>query len=133
MHSINLLLSKYRLLILYGLIGSLSASLDFVIFTLLTSKLLLNYQIANVISVHCGIICSFILNRQFNFKIKDRTIKRFIIFYFIGLFGLGLSAFLLYLFIDFSGFNKTFSKLGTILIVAFIQFLLNKTITFSKK
>lgn len=124
---------RHRLLIGYGVIGIFAASLDFLIYTFLTSTSHLNYQIANIISVHCGMACSFIMNRQFNFKTKDKTIKRFFCFYLIALFGLGISAFLLYVFVDLLHLHPTISKLVTILIVALIQFILNKTITFRSK
>jgi len=126
-------LKKHRLLLGYGVIGVLAAGLDFFVYTALTSMLHLNYQIANIISVHCGMICSFTLNRQFNFKTKDKTVKRVFTFYCVALFGLGVSALLLYLFVDTLDFHKTLSKLVTILIVALIQFILNKTITFKSK
>lgn len=127
---INKLYKKYHTLIKYGMIGVVSAGLDFGIYSFLTSHFIINYQIANVISVHCGIICSFLLNREYNFKIKDKLAKRFLSFYSIGLLGLGLSALLLHLQIDILDLNKIASKLATIVIVALLQFLLNKTITF---
>ncbi|MBF0574906.1 GtrA family protein [Dysgonomonas sp. GY617] len=131
--NLKLLFIRCRPLIIYGIIGIISAGLDFLIFLTLTSYLSLNYLVANVISVHCGIICSFILNRQFNFKIKDKTVKRFITFYGIGLLGLTLSFCFLYLLVDIADINKVTSKLLTIVIVALLQFILNKTITFKTK
>ncbi|PXV68863.1 putative flippase GtrA [Dysgonomonas alginatilytica] len=124
---------KCRSLIIYGIIGVISAGLDFIIYLFLTNYISFNYLIANVISVHCGIICSFILNRQFNFKIKDKTAVRFIKFYGIGLLGLTLSFCFLYLLVDIVNLNKVTSKLLTIIIVALVQFILNKTITFKTK
>lgn len=130
---IHKLYTKYQTLIKYGIIGAISAGLDFVIYSFLTSHFVINYQIANVISVHCGIICSFLLNREYNFKVKDKLAKRFLSFYSVGLLGLGLSALLLHLQIDIFDLNKIASKLVTIIIVALLQFLLNKTITFKTK
>lgn len=130
---ITRLLRKNSLLLKYAIIGGLSASIDFIIFSILSNKLHIDYIIANIISVHCGIICSFILNRQYNFKIKDKTLKRFIAFYFIGILGLGVSTSLLYLLVDISDWNKIVAKLLTIVVVALLQFILNKTITFKSK
>lgn len=120
--------SKFRELILYGIIGGFSATLDFIVYTLI--GLLIPYLGANVISVHCGIICSFILNRQFNFRKKDKTAKRFTSFYVIGLLGLGLSELLIYIMSALSSMDYTISKLITIIVVAIFQFILNKLITF---
>lgn len=126
---LNLFL-KFKTLILYGIIGVISAGLDFVVYLLLSNCLYINYLIANVISVHCGIVCSFILNRQFNFKIKNKFLIRFFTFYGIGLLGLTLSFGFLYLLVDIADINKNTAKLLTIIIVALVQFILNKTITF---
>lgn len=125
------LYTKYKDFILYGLIGGLSAGLDFGVYSLLC-LLGMNYQIANVISINCGIFCSFILNRHYNFKTKDKIAKRFLSFYIIGLFGLALTWLLLHFMVSMKGINKLIAKLITIFIVAIIQFFLNKFITFKK-
>lgn len=121
---------KYKQFVLYAIIGVLSASLDFIVFTFLSSFSSLNYLLANVISVNCGIITSFTLNRQFNFKIKDKLLKRFLIFYAVGLLGLGVSTALLWLFVGIFSVNILISKLVVILIITLLQFSLNKLITF---
>lgn len=80
---LKILYNKYRELILYGIIGALCASIDFGVYSLLS--LWIPYLVANIISVHFGIFCSFYLNRNYNFKVKDNTGKRFISFYLVGL------------------------------------------------
>ncbi len=121
---------KFRKLILYGIIGGFCASLDFGIYTLLCY--VLPYLIANIISVHCGIICSFYLNRQYNFKVTDKTFYRFRIFYLVGLSGLLVSEVLIYIFVNMMGINHLISKIITVFVSALLQFLLNKYITFKK-
>lgn len=125
------LFNKYRNFILYGLIGSFCAALDFLIYTLLC-KLGMNYLVANIIGIHCGIFSSFLLNRHFNFKVKDNTLYRFLSFYAIGLIGLALSSLMLYLMVDKANQNEIFAKLITVIVVAVIQFFMNKFITFRK-
>ena len=66
-----------RNLIIYGLIGGFSALLDWGVKALLHEVLGMNEFVANVISVHCGIFTSFMLNRHINYKKKDKTAKRF--------------------------------------------------------
>lgn len=122
---------KYQQFILYGVIGVLSASLDFFVFTFLT-HLSLNYLLANVISVNCGIITSFILNRQFNFKVKNRSLKRFLTFYAVGLLGLCVSSIFLWLFVEIFYVKVLVSKIIVIFIITIMQFSLNKLITFKK-
>jgi len=123
--------ARYRQLFLYGVIGGLSAFVDFCIYTLLC-KIGVPYLFSNVISVHCGIICSFLLNRQYNFKVKDKAKLRFLSFYVIGLIGLAISSGMLYLAISYYHFNEIYSKILTIVVVALLQFVLNKFITFRK-
>lgn len=123
--------NKYRNFILYGIIGALSASLDFGVYTLFCF-LNINYLVANIIGIHCGIFTSFLLNRYYNFKVKDKVFLRFLSFYSIGLIGLALSTGMLFLMVDTWNWNAIYSKLITIVVVAIIQFLLNKLITFKK-
>ena len=133
MKSTNFLVIIYqrsRNLILYGIIGGFCSALDFVIYTLLCHFDVLPYLWANVISVHIGIFTSFVLNRQLNFKIKDKIPQRFISFYLVGLTGLGISSLMLYLMVDYAYLNEIVCKLITIVIVALVQYFLNKYITF---
>ena len=128
MNAIGKLYHKFRELILYGIIGGFCAALDFGVYTLL--GLIIPFLVANIISVHCGIICSFLLNRNFNFKVKDKTKRRFLSFYLVGLSGLGISELLLWIFSTRMGLNHLAVKLATVVIVALYQFLLNKYVTF---
>lgn len=126
-------LHKYKNLVLYGLIGLFTSSIDFFAYFLLTSCLDVYYIVANVISVTIGITLSFILNRKYNFKITDNTIVRFIIFFSVGIGGMLLSSLLLYVFIDIVSLNKNIAKVLSIVLVVLLQYILNKTITFKKK
>lgn len=127
---IKALYGKFRDLILYGIIGTFSAGLDFVIYTLLVEFAGLPYLLANSISVLGGISTSFYLNRNYNFKVKDHATRRFAIFLLVGICGLVFSNIILYLFIDQMSMNKILSKLLSIVLVVFFQFLLNKYLTF---
>ena len=122
--------SRFRELILYGLIGGFCAALDFGVYTML--GLWIPYLWANVLSVHCGIFTSFFLNRSLNFKVKDKAAQRFTIFYLVGLSGLALSEGLIWLLASQFAWNPILAKLLTVFVVALYQFLLNKFITFKK-
>lgn len=121
---------KFDHLILYGIIGSFSSGLDFFIYTLLVQVIGLQYIISNCISVLGGITTSFILNRNYNFKVKDKTKLRFSIFLTVGLCGLLFSNIILYICIDIMCIDKIISKLLSIFLVVFFQFLANKFVTF---
>lgn len=124
------LYSRYRNLVLYGLIGMLSVSIDFILFGILTYFFTDYYLMANVISVNCGIVNSFLLNRHFNFKVKNKVVFRFVTFYVVGIIGLAVSSFLLYILVNIFLMEMLFAKFLTIVIVTVFQFLLNKYVTF---
>ena len=124
---------KFRNLILYGIIGSFTSFLDFCVFTLLASYAGIHYLVANCISVLVGITTSFLLNRSYNFKVKDKTKQRFAIFLMVGLCGLMLSNLILYIGIDMLHGEDVIVKLASIVFVVGFQFLLNKFVTFRVK
>lgn len=124
---------KFRTLILYGVIGCCSSSMDFLIYTLFVSYIGLNYLLSNCISVLIGILTSFTLNRKYNFKVKDKTIKRFIIFLTVGLCGMMISNAILYICIDVMHWHELLSKLLSIVFVVLGQFIINKYVTFKTK
>lgn len=124
---------RFRNLIFYGIIGGFCAALDFGVYTGLCYWDIMPYLVANIISIHIGIFISFVLNRSFNFKVKDKVKTRFLSFYMVGLVGLGISEGMLYLMVTKGGWNEIACKLVSIVVVALIQFLLNKYITFRKQ
>ena len=124
------LLRNNQQLVKYGIIGCLCVGIDFFTYWLLLQIIKVPYLYANIISVHCGIFTSFFLNRHFTFKVKNKTLLRFISFYIIGIIGLAISSGLLILFVEKIELNELVSKAITVIIVALIQFLLNKYISF---
>lgn len=129
---IKRLYQKFRNLLLYGLIGSSSALLDFLIFTLLTEVFGVYYLVANCISVTCGLTNSFILNRKYNFKVTDKTLKRAIMFFVVGYCGLALNSTLLYVFVNYVHLATPISKLCAMAIEVLLQFIINSLVTFRK-
>lgn len=129
---INRLIKVYRELIIYCIIGCTGATIDFVLYTILTGWLDMHYQLANFLGISFGVINNFFLNYFFNFKTKDRMMTRLASFYSVGMLGWILSAFLLWLLVERLGINSIVAKLATIVLVTVVQFLLNKFITFRK-
>lgn len=123
---------KHRNLLLYCMIGCVGASLDFLFFSALTIWGGLHHQIANIISISIGIITNFFLNYFFNFKSRGKLLLRLFSFYLVGLSGMGLSAALLWLFIDRLGISIVVSKIATIFFVTIMQYTLNKAISFRR-
>lgn len=123
------LIKKYQQLIRYGIIGATCAGIDFASYSALV-LIGVNMFVANIIGVNIGILLSFYLNRKYNFKVTDDTLRRFFIFYAVGLTGLAASSLILYVSVDLCHLNEFYSKLFSIVIVALLQFSLNKFITF---
>lgn len=126
------LYARHRNLFLYCMIGCVGAGLDFCIFSLLTGCCGVHHQGANIISISVGIVTNFFLNYFLNFKNRGKILLRLFSFYLVGLFGLGLSAALLWFFIDRLKISVIVSKIGTIFFVTVMQYTLNKTISFRK-
>ncbi|MDR2148306.1 MAG: GtrA family protein [Tannerella sp.] len=119
-------------MILYGIIGSISAGLDSLIFYLLRG-LHWNLYVVNFISINTGITCSFFLNAYFNFRITDRISVRAIKFFIIGYCGLSLSMLIIFFGVEIMNYHDMTIKIISIFIVAAFQFILNKYITFRRK
>lgn len=118
--------------ILYGLIGGCCALLDASIYLILARHVGLNEFLSNLISVHAGIILSFILNSYLNFKKTNSMLKRAISFFSVGYMGLLISMFILWLGVSLFKLDDFLVKIVSIGIVAAFQFILNKIITFGK-
>ena len=129
---ISYIYNKFRNLILYGIIGGISSGLDFLVYFLLVNIVGVHYLIANTCSILIGITTSFTLNRHYNFKVKDKTKRRFAIFLCVGLAGLLLSSLILYVCIQQLKLDELLSKLLSIVFVVIMQFIINKNITFKK-
>ncbi len=123
------LLKKNREVISYAIIGVLCVCIDFVTYTTLC-HFGLEYIIANVIGISAGILSSFTLNRIFTFRVKSHSLRRFLIFIMVGLFGMGISSGMLILLIEFLHTNELIAKVISIIFVGVMQFLMNKFITF---
>ncbi len=135
MKKVKAVVGKYPIIreaFLYGIIGLSSSTLDSLTFILLR-HLGLNLFLSNFIGINVGITLSFLCNTFINFKQKDNLLKKCISFFSIGYVGLCISMLIMYVFVTILKWNEIVVKLGSIVIVAIIQFILNKLITFRKK
>jgi len=122
--------AKINQFILYSLCGSCGVLADYAFYYLLL-KIDFNYQFSNMLGYFLGTIVSFWLNRQFTFALRDNIIKRFI--YFLAVAGLGfiVSASGLWLFVYVFFIEPIYAKVIVIPVVVFIQFSLNRILTFT--
>jgi len=121
--------SLIRELILYGLIGGSTAALDVALFHLFFT-IGVPLLLANFISVNIAIALSFLLNAKFNFKKTDSLAKRAVSFFSIGYFGLLISLAILWVGVDVLKYQELYVKVFSVVIVAAVQYVLNKFLTF---
>lgn len=145
---------SFRQLVKYGMVGIVGLIIDMGIYYLLVKKYTVDYPftpfiadllngnmsnsiintlISNIISSTLAIINNFILNSYFTFKVTDKKLKRFISFISIAAIGMIVSSMLLTLFIGIMGMDEIVAKALAIVIVAALQFVTNKIITFKEK
>jgi putative flippase GtrA len=118
-----------RQLLLYAIFGVIAASADYVAFLEFRS-LGLPLQLANLVSVHLGMAISFTCNAFFNFRRTNALARRAAVFLAVGWIGLGLSALILHVGVVVLHGPERWVKAGSIVVVAAVQFSLNKMVTF---
>lgn len=121
-----------RQVILYGMIGALSTTIDFVLFAVLTHGCFLHYQLANAISVFVSLGNGFLLNYHFNFGVRGRFWTRMLMFYVIGMFGWLMAAVQLCVYVEWLRVSELVAKMAAIIVCMVLQFLLNKFWTFGR-
>lgn len=128
---IKRLYKKHRNLILYGVIGSSGALLDFVLYALMYKSFDVPPFIASFLSVSLAIANNFLLNNWINFKKSGHILSRFLSFYLTGIGGAILSSLLIVVLYNGIGLDGLVSKLITIPPVVLLQFYINKKVSFS--
>lgn len=130
MNLLRALYTRYRTFILYGIIGCTGATLDFLLYSVLTLVFNVYYIYANIWGVLLGITNNFFLNRNLNFRVKDHTFLRYLSFFGVGILGLVVSVIALKILVDTLHVQQQLAKVITIFFVVGMQFLFNKMITF---
>jgi|LakMenEpi03Aug12_release.lakeMendotaPanAssembly.Ray.scaffolds.fasta_scaffold1378966_1 putative flippase GtrA len=126
-------LIKHRTFIVYSIIGISGATIDYLAFIAMIKWIPLHYLIINSISTSLGVINNFLLNARFNFSVKDRLFRRFVLFYLVGLVGMAVATGMLYVMVDLMSFSPQISKLMVIFVIVVLQFNLNKRISFARR
>lgn len=119
----------YRNFILYAGIGCINTIVDLGIFAILDAVGVF-YIIANLVSYHCSIICSFFLNKKYNFRVKDKVWDRFISFYLSSVVAMILSTGLLGILVRLFHLDPMIGKIIATIIIAILQFFYVKHYTF---
>lgn len=116
--------------ILYLIIGGSAVTLDAIIFMILYNIGNLDPVVSTIISITFATIFSFILNAKYNFKKEDKVAKRLVLFSLVSAFGMLVSSTIITVGENKFGIDPNYTKIISIPIIAVIQFVLNKLITF---
>ncbi len=127
------LLDKYQRFVVYSFIGLVGATTDVLLFKFLHDDLFVRYALANLYSVAIGVMITFILNTFLNFKVTDHIIRRLGMYSLVGIVGMLLQLFALFVFSDVMSFNATLVKIAFTPVVAVVQYTLNAAFSFSDK
>jgi len=128
------LMKKYPFLkesIFYFSIGGISTLAE-IAFYFIMRNMGLDIYTANFVGKSIGLTLSFVLNTNFNFKVKDRIIIRLLEFYAVGYCGLLFSDLILWVGIEKLMWNEIIVKILSVILAGGFQFLVNKFVTFKK-
>ena len=115
----------------FNIVGVFNTLLDIGIFTALTALGLIPY-IAQVFSYSCGVLNSYIWNRKWSFKAKNKWSRQeFLKFVVVNLVSLGVATVILYLCIDVFHVGSDFiAKLIATPFALIVNFTGNKLFVF---
>lgn len=119
----------YLKLVKYLALGSIGALTDALLYYQLI-YLKIQPIIANSCSVVVGILVSYILNSKYTFKKIKFNLTTATRFLLVGMFGLLVSNFILWILINFKDASSLTAKVVSLPVVALIQFNLNRVWTF---
>lgn len=120
----------WRQLLLYAVIGGTCAGIDFCVFSLCNHFLPINPLVSNCIGCIVGMLCSFFLNYYINFRANSHFWRRLVSFLIVGSIGLLFSEIIMHVGANLLSANEYLTKLLSLVLVAALQFILNKFITF---
>lgn len=119
----------------YILVGGIAFVVDFSILFLLTDKVGLHYLASATIAFLVGLLINYVLCIAWVFDVRVISNRRheFAIFASIGIASLILNNGLMYAFTDLGGQHYLLSKLMAASLILIFNFVLRRTILFSKR
>lgn len=127
------LINKHQKLIIYTVIGGGAVVIDVGLFWVLNELADMSVVISNTLSIFTAMLYSFLLNAFFNFRTRDRLLRRFAGFAAVTACGYIVSTLLLWIFSEKMGINGTLIKTISLPVILMVQFSLNSRFTFQQK
>lgn len=118
----------------FVVVGISNTLLDFAVFTVLAQLLSVNVYLAQVAGYCTGTVNSYVLNRSWTFRARERFFSPALVrFLCLNLGMLLLSTGLLYLFFDVAGLPKLIAKAGATGVIMVVSFLCNRFWVFRER
>ncbi|MGE5628773.1 MAG: GtrA family protein [Solirubrobacterales bacterium] len=120
---------KLKHLSRFTLVGAANTLLDFIVFTIVSGVFGVGYLVSQVTGYGFGIMNSFILNRNWTFRKKNRSkkqISEFIQFLFVNLITLGITLTAMRFMVQSMELNIYVSKIMVTFIAQISNFILYK-------
>lgn len=119
----------------YVLVGGLAFVADFTALFLFTEGLGLHYLVSASIAFLLGLATNYLLCIAwiFDYRALQNQAHEFAIFSLIGLVGLLLNNFLMFVFTEFLSFHYLLSKAGAAVLILFFNFFFKRLLLFSER
>ncbi|SMC71584.1 GtrA family protein [Papillibacter cinnamivorans] len=132
MTSIKELVSRYRRVVVFGLIGVMNTAVDFAVYSLLIAFSPLGLALSQAAGYSAGLINSFIMNRCFTFRNGATTslkaqVPRFLI---VNGITLAISILCLSFLVNRLGMNQYLAKVPVTVLVMIVNYLGYKLFVF---
>lgn len=118
----------------YTFFGGVATLVDWAMFALGLYILGMHYQLAVVLAFFSGASFKFFFNKRFTFASTYRKVHlQYPVYIAVTLAGLAVNVLLMWLFVDLAGLHEFGSRVATTILVLFLNFSLDKCLTFNKK
>ena len=126
------LINKYKIGIKYIISGGTAAAVDLGLLYIFTDVIGLWYLYSAIISFIFSLLTSFLLHKFWTFRENSlkRIKKQFIFFCALAFLNLGINTILMYIAVELLGIWYILSQFFIMGFIAFMNFVVNKTITF---
>lgn len=124
------MIQQTKKFIIFSIGGGLGALINWTITVILTELVGLWYMASYSIGLTINLIFNFLYQRHITFKVKDKVKRRFTLFTIISLSTIFLNMFLVYTLTEYLGLFYLISIIFVTIIIAIINFILNKEFVF---
>lgn len=124
--------NEYIRLIKFGFVGIFNTAVDWFVFYILNTLLSIPVIISQPIAYLCGVITSYIGNKYFTFKAKNKvSVAETVKFVVLNLLSLGASTLIITLLTN-AGWNNYIAKIPSTIIAMGINFIGSRFFVFNK-